>query len=109
MLTQLKAKIGYDYDFGDGWEHDVVLEAIAPADPEGIYPWVLDGKRRCPPEDVGGMWGYQQFLEASNDPNHPEHDEMKEWWDGPFDPEEFDVQEINGLFHSRGRRRKSDD
>lgn len=108
VLRRPKARMVYEYDFGDGWEHDVVLEAAVPATPRGRYPLVLAGKRRCPPEDVGGIGGYYHFLEAMGDPNHPEHRDMKEWWDAPFDPEEFDVKEINFAIHGGWRRRRSD-
>jgi hypothetical protein len=59
------------------------------------YPRCLKGKRACPPEDVGGVWGYDSFLEAIRDPDHPEHDDMLEWIGGEFDPEAFDLDEIN--------------
>ena len=94
LLRQEKDKLIYEYDFGDSWEHKVVLEKILPPDPPGSYPICLTGKRACPPEDVGGMWGYDSFLEAIGDPENPEHEDMLEWA-GAFDPEEFDLQEIN--------------
>jgi Plasmid pRiA4b ORF-3-like protein len=53
------------------------------------------GKRACPPEDCGGVWGYASFLEALHDPEHPEHEEMLEWIGGEFDPEAFDLDEVN--------------
>ena len=72
------------------------------------YPVCLTGKRACPPEDVGGVWGYENFLEAITDPNHKEHDEYMEWIGGLFDPEEFDLDEVNellrGIRSARSRR-----
>jgi hypothetical protein len=63
---------------------------------EGMkYPICIAGKRNCPPEDVGGPWGYQNFLEAIKNPNHPEHESMLEWIGGFFDPEEFNMDTIN--------------
>jgi hypothetical protein len=90
-----KAKFSYTYDFGDSWDHTVLIEKILPRDPNGIYPICIKGKRACPPEDCGGPWGYLEFLEAIQNPSHPEHEEMLEWVGGDFDPEEFDLDEIN--------------
>ncbi len=59
------------------------------------YPICLEGRRACPPEDAGGVWGYEDFLKAIQNPRHPEHKEMLEWIGSEFDPEEFDIEEIN--------------
>jgi len=80
----------YLYDFGDGWEHTILLEKVAPREPGSQYPASLDGRRKCPPEDCGGPLGYEGFLKAISDPEHPEHETMLEWVAGRFDPEEFD-------------------
>jgi hypothetical protein len=65
----------YEYDFGDGWNHEVVFENVLhQADPTQAIPVCLEGARCCPPEDVGGLGGYQHFLEALGDPEHPEHE-----------------------------------
>jgi Plasmid pRiA4b ORF-3-like protein len=90
-----KRKFTYEYDFGDSWDHEILVEKILPPETETKYPWCIAGKRACPPEDVGGIWGYYDFLEALNDPNHDEHDSYMEWWGGYFDPEEFDIGEVN--------------
>ena len=98
VLTSPKGKFSYEYDFGDGWDHQIVLEKILPVEPETKYPCCLKGKRNCPPEDIGGIWSYQHFLAAVQDKNHPEHAEsleQLEWIGGDFDPEEFDLAEIN--------------
>jgi hypothetical protein len=87
----------YLYDFGDGWEHQIVVEKILPPESGVKYPVCIAGKRRCPPEDVGGVWGYQNFLEAIRDPKHSEHAEYLEWVGGEFDPEEFDLDAVNGV------------
>jgi hypothetical protein len=79
----------YEYDFGDGWEHEVLFEGCLRAEKGGRYPRCVEGERCCPPEDVGGVWGYAEFLEAVADPAHEQHDEFVEWA-GPFDPEHFD-------------------
>ncbi len=83
-------KFTYIYDFGDWWEHEVVVEAVYPAEPDERYPLCLAGARACPPEDVGGAYGYASFLAALADPDHREHDSMTEWIGRPFDPEAFD-------------------
>ncbi len=90
-----KFKFVYEYDFGDSWEHLILVEKILPATEGAQYPVCLTGKRACPPEDVGGVWGYDEFLEAIKDPKHPDHEEMLEWADGDFDPEAFDLDAIN--------------
>jgi Plasmid pRiA4b ORF-3-like protein len=90
-----KRKFLYEYDFGDSWEHELLVEKILPRDEGKRYPVCLTGKRACPPEDCGGIWGYASFLEAIRDPEHPEHDEMLEWVGGEFDPDVFDLDEVN--------------
>ena len=99
VLRKPKDRMLYEYDFGDGWEHDIVLEDVLAPHPKRRYPLVIAGKRACPPEDVGGVGGYYDFLEAIQNPKHPEHREMVEWWGGSFDPEAFDVQATNRIFH----------
>lgn len=89
------AKFTYEYDFGDGWQHEILVERIAPVDAELVCPVCLAGERACPPEDVGGVWGYQDFLEAMKDPKHEQHWNYMEWWGGKFDPEAFDIVETN--------------
>jgi hypothetical protein len=86
----------YEYDFGDGWMHEVVFEGRSQPKPGQRYPLCVTGKRACPPEDIGGIWGYAEFLAALADPQHERHDEFLEWG-GPFDPEEFDAAETTEL------------
>ena len=95
MVTSENERFLYEYDFGDSWIHEILVEKILPLDPEMRYPVCLKGKRSCPPEDVGGPWGYADFLEAIQDPNNPEHEEYLEWAGEDFDPEAFDLDEIN--------------
>jgi hypothetical protein len=92
-----KMKFLYEYDFGDGWEHEILVEKILPMTEERNYPVCLKGVRACPPEDIGGVWGYYDFLEIIKDTKHPEHENMMEWVGGHFGPEEFDLDEINKL------------
>jgi hypothetical protein len=108
VLRRPKDRLTYEYDFGDSWEHDVVLEAVLPAEPGGMYPVVEAGRRACPPEDVGGIPGYMDFLEALADPKHPEHRDVTEWIDGSFDPESFSVGEANLAIHGGWVRRDPD-
>lgn len=89
----------YEYDFGDGWEHQVVVEAVIPS--AGRTRAVcLAGRRACPPEDVGGPWGYAEFLDAMADPKHERHDEFLKWIGGSFDPAAFDAAEVDQVFAS---------
>lgn len=83
----------YEYDFGDGWEHEVLFEGCLTAEKGRRYPQCLEGARNCPPEDVGGVWGYAEFLEAVADPQHEEHDDFVRWA-GRFAPEAFDAEKI---------------
>jgi hypothetical protein len=82
----------YEYDFGDGWAHEILFEGCVRAEPTGGYPLCVEGARACPPEDVGGVGGYEEFLEALADPKHERHDELLEW-SGPFSSEKFDPKE----------------
>lgn len=83
-------KLSYVYDFGDDWEHKVVVEKVLAAEPGVRYPACIAGQRACPPEDCGGVWGYQEFLEAIANPRHSEHESMLDWMGGSYDPDAFD-------------------
>lgn len=91
-------KFFYEYDFGDGWLHEIKVEAITEAEKGVKYPRCIKGKRSGPPEDVGGPWGYEHFLEAISNPEHDEHEEYLEWIGGSFDPEACDLETINGKY-----------
>jgi len=95
----------YTYDFGDEWEHIVKLEKILPREAKRKYPVCVDGKRACPPEDCGGVWGYGDFLKVLKDPDNEEYEDMLNWVGGKFDPEHFDPQEVR--FTDPVRRRRS--
>jgi Plasmid pRiA4b ORF-3-like protein len=84
----------YLYDFGDGWEHTIRIEALTQAEPALIYPRLLAAQGRCPPEDVGGPWGYVDYLEAIADPNHERHAELLDWRGPGFDPNFVDANAI---------------
>ncbi len=85
----------YEYDFGDSWEHQILVEKILYSQPNRHSPVCLTGRRACPPEDCGGVWGYAELLEALADPDHPEHDSMREWAGGDVDPAAFDLEAVN--------------
>ena len=94
----------YAHDFGDDWQHDILLEAILLPETEAFYPRCIAGARNGPPEDAGGPGGYGDYVEALADPEHEEHENMLAWR-GPFDPEAFPLDEINAsLSRSLNRR-----
>lgn len=93
--------IKYEYDFGDSWLHEILLEEILPVEAGKKYPAAIDGSRACPPEDCGGIWGYRRLLEIMENPQHEEFEQMREWLGGDFDPEAFDLESINRLLQSR--------
>jgi hypothetical protein len=90
-----KVRFRYEYDFGDGWLHEIVFERIVGREPRVTYPRCVEGARACPPEVVGGPLGYGNFLEAIADPSHEDHEWMKEWIGEKLDPERFDVKKVN--------------
>jgi hypothetical protein len=84
------SELTYTYYMGDDWRHIVTVAEDAPAEPGRTYPRLLDGARRCPPEDVGGLPGFDHFLEALADPRHEEHAHLVKWNGGSFDEENFE-------------------
>ena len=92
LVSEHGAKLwmGYEYDFWGGWQHEVDLQGVIESETGIRYPRCIDGERACPPEDVGGVYGFADYVEAITNPNHSDHDELLEW-SGPFDPTEFDA------------------
>lgn len=90
-----KVRFIYEYDFGDNWRHEVVLERVLAPEPKVRYPRCIEGERASPPEDCGGPWGYADFLAAIRDPKHEDHHEMKAWIGGKFAPESFSAESVN--------------
>lgn len=88
----------YRYDFGDDWEHEILVEKALDGDPAASYPRCTGGRRAAPPEDCGGVWGYAALLDVLNDPTDPEHEERLEWLGldraDEFDPARFDPAEV---------------
>ena len=107
ILRRGVRRFSYLYDFGDHWEHRVEVKREIPLLPGEPVPILLGGGRRCPPEDVGGLSGFEDFLEAMADPTHPEHDEMTTWYGGPFDPDDIDEARINARLSAIASRRKT--
>lgn len=95
VLTRSKMKFLYEYDFGDSWQHEVVLEKVLPPAESVRYPVCLAGARACPPEDCGGVAGYERLLENLRNPEHERYEEITEWLGGEFDPEAFDLERVN--------------
>ena len=99
-LDDLAAKddrFAYTYDFGDWWEHQVLVEDVLLAEPDGRYPTCLDGAGACPPEDVGGTYGFERFRAAMADRGHPEHDALRSWYGRSYDPGAFDAARATAL------------
>ena len=97
VCPTVKSKIVYEYDFGDGWEHGIEVQKIIEPKKGVAYPVCMSGKLACPPDDCGGVWGYYDMLAAIADPKHEEHEEIVEWLGDDFDPERFDIDEVNDI------------
>ena len=105
MLGRVGAKAIYTYDFGDSWEHSIVLEKRLPADPGTDYPVCTGGERACPPEDCGGIPGFYNLLDALGDPTHEQHDELQDWIGDNYDPDVFSIDDVNRMITPLRRRR----
>ena len=103
-FTRPGTTVQYEYDFGDGWEHELTLEAILPRQAGQKYPLCAGGARACPPEDCGGVYGYENLLTVIQDPIHDEYESMLEWLGGRFDPDRFDPTRVK--FDDPARRYK---
>lgn len=97
VLKRAKSSMIYIYDFGDSWEHKIILEKSLPDDPSVELPVLLEAAGACPPEDVGGVWGYSNVLEVLKDPKHEEYEDTLEWVGEDFDPKVFDMAEANEM------------
>ena len=85
----------YNYDFGDCWRHQILVESFNPTEDSAKLPMCVTGRRACPPEDSGGVHRYEHLLRVVSDPDHPDYEELSEWLDPDFDPEAFDVDRVN--------------
>ena len=106
LVTGKIKRFDYLYDMGDGWQHELRVEKLLPADPAAGYPRLIDGAGQCPPEDVGGLPGFNGFLEALQDTEHPDHEELTDWYGGPFDPSDMDEAKIRKRLARLGSRKK---
>jgi hypothetical protein len=97
LLRKVNDEIIYEYDFGDSWQHTILLEKITDNTRGRKIPLCLEGERSCPPEDCGGTWGYEHLLKVIKDPTHEEHEDMLAWLGEAFDPEFFSVDDVNLL------------
>jgi hypothetical protein len=95
IITSTKEKFNYIYDFGDSWNHQILVEKFLPLNTKTQYPNCINGELNCPPEDCGGIGGFYGLLDIINNKRHPERKEMLEWLGGQFDAEHFDKNEIN--------------
>lgn len=98
-------ELAYTYDFGDDWRHTLTIELVAQADPSAEYPRFIDGERHAPPEDVGGIPGFDLFLAAIANPEHEQYLELVRWYGQPFDPEDIDEGQIRKRMEILSRRR----
>ena len=95
LLRFVKNTIIYEYDYGDGWMHEILLEKFLKPDPDVKYPVCTDGAMKCPPEDVGGMGGYMRMLKVLRNPNNREYESFINWLGGNFNHREFDISMVN--------------
>ena len=98
--THVIKKFTYEYDFGDSWIHEVKIERAEELVKPLKLPQCIEGERNGPPEDCGGIWGYQNLVEAMKDPKHPEHRDLKEWFGGIYKPESFNLKKANSAIKS---------
>ena len=96
----------YVYDFGDDWRHDIVIEEVRDGEPDVDYPAFVEGERRGPPEDVGGVSGFMEFLEAMLNPLHEEHESVVRWYGRRFEPDDIDEQRVRMCFAMAAARRR---
>lgn len=105
LLERGVTTLSYTYDFGDNWQHTVELEGVVDADVAAHYPRFIEGERRAPPEDVGGVSGFEEFLEAIAKPRHPQHRSVLQWYGKPFDPLDIGIDDITARMERLVRRR----
>lgn len=92
IAPRARSLFGYIYDFGDDWVHRLRVKKVQPAEPGKRYPSCVAGARAAPPDDCGGISGYERLLDVLDDPEHEEHEDMLQWLGGPFYPEAFDLK-----------------
>lgn len=100
IFDKPKISMEYEYDFGDGWEHEIILEKIIESDLPLHYPNCLEGEMNCPPEDSGGINAFYQNIKIFKNKKHPEHKEVKEWLGKDYNPDFFDLETVNEYLKS---------
>lgn len=100
MIQNAKTFV-YLYDFGDGWQHKIKIEKILEVDTDQKYPVCIGGANNCPPEDCGGLGGFEDFKTIITDKNHPEYGHLFEWYGREYDATEFSVEDTNATLPSR--------
>jgi len=98
LEADMRQRFMYEYDFGDGWRHEIKIESIAASGEKPLkHPVLLAGEHACPPEDIGGPPGFEDFLAAINDPGNENYEDMRDWYGSDFDPDFFEIDTINRL------------
>jgi hypothetical protein len=99
LEADMRKRCMYEYDSGDGWQHEIEIEkVVGPDEKPSNYPVLLGGARACPPEDIGGIPGYEDFLATMSDPESKEYEDMRDWYGSDtFDPDFFEMAEINKI------------
>lgn len=105
VLMDEKDKMIYEYDFGDSWIHEIILEKFIELDEE-FNVKCIDGKLNCPPEDCGGISGYYNLLEVLSNPEDEEYEYMLEWLEEDFDPEYFNIDEVNEVLRYYNKKKR---
>lgn len=90
LIDRGVSELFHTYDMGDDWQHTITLETVGPGEHDVKYPRFVEGQRRCPPEDIGSLAGYEIFLDAMANPAHEEHDGLREWYGGPCNADDID-------------------
>ncbi len=106
LLRAPRQKLAYEYDFGDGWEHTILLEKIAARQPDTDYPVCIAAAGACPPEDCGGPFGYMDLIDIMADPTHERHAELRDWLGGVFEPDKVELADINAAMPRTRKRRQ---
>jgi hypothetical protein len=107
LLKRAGERFTYVYDMGDDWRHEIVVEDILAAADHRPGAKCIGGEGCCPPEDVGGVFGYAEFLDAIADPSHEDHEHYLDWIGGDFDPGAFDIEKVNVTLTNLARRWRS--
>jgi hypothetical protein len=106
LLKRSHERLLYIYDFGDNWRHDIIIEECCDGEADVGYPALVDGAGRCPPEDVGGTSGFEAFLEAMLEPDHPEHGRLMAWHGKPYNPNDINERRVRLVLEGIAARRR---